>query len=351
MRTVYLPGLFITFVQTVTPFTSFGQSPSPASRREVQTVAPRVLKGHADEVRQVTFAPNGKMMASSSIDGTIRLWEVGAGREIKRLPPNKNYVAELEFSPDGSSLASFGRFYDDKVRLWDIANGSLRYQFHQDSSRVMRNSSLGVGLAFSPDGKTLAVAQLRSKNLVFHAADTGRISGLLEVQGWIDAFAFSPDRKTLAVTCTRTENGDTVGLWDFATGTLVCVLPKKEKHKGVPKHLVFSPDGKALAELHEGTFRLWDVDSRKQTHSFERPGTLEAVTFRSNGEILVLEGNRWPYDAFDAWNIHTGKLVQRFEVRGSELNFLRAGFSPGGKQLATAMRDGTILLWDIEPGE
>jgi WD40 repeat protein len=310
----------------------------------------RTFEGHEYDVRSLEFTPDGKKLASAARDGTIRIWDLNAGVELCRLPRNKDYIAELAFSPDGKILASYGRFYDYKVRLWDIDTGKLLAKFHQDARRV-NNDNLGVGLAFSPDAKVLAVASLRDTIVVLRDPGTGKVQGRFEVEGWIDAFAFAPDGKILAISYTRPfdgdkGNGNTVGLWDMSQRKQICVLPKEGRHERMPTCLKFSQDGRRLAELHEGTLRLWDVPSRELLIKFERAGTLEAVAFGPRGEILVAEGDRWPCKTLDIWEVQRATQIARLEVAGD--HFMGLSFSPDGSCLATGMDGGRVLIWDLD---
>ena len=69
-------------------------------------------------VRSVSFSPDGRTIASSSRDQTIRLWDVQSGVEKRRLTGHTDTVYSVVFSPDGQTLASGS--WDETVRLWDV---------------------------------------------------------------------------------------------------------------------------------------------------------------------------------------------------------------------------------------
>jgi WD40 repeat protein len=128
--------------------------------------AVRTLEGHRDFVRSLAFSPDGKKLASASMDKSIRIWEVKTGREALVLKPEgfafsvdgEAVMAPIAlpataaaFSPDGKTLATGGA--DRVVRLWDTEAGSLKKELKGHRNAVM-------ALAFSPDGTRLISAAL-----------------------------------------------------------------------------------------------------------------------------------------------------------------------------------------------
>src|SRR5262245_18781721 len=76
---------------------------------------------HQATVTSVTFSPDGKTLASASIDGTVRLWLTATGKEIRKLRGHQGMVVSLSYSPDGKTVASAGA--DQTTRLWEAATG------------------------------------------------------------------------------------------------------------------------------------------------------------------------------------------------------------------------------------
>jgi WD domain, G-beta repeat/TIR domain len=107
------------------------------------------LKGHMDQVYSVAFAPDGKILASGSIDGTVKLWEVSTGREIATLKGHAGFVYSVAFAPDGKTLVSGNS--DGTVKLWEVGTG-------RELATLMGRKYAAYSVAFAPDGKTLASA-------------------------------------------------------------------------------------------------------------------------------------------------------------------------------------------------
>src|SRR5205823_6417114 len=91
---------------------------NPATLKEQAT-----LKGHTDAVLSGSWSPDGKTLASSSADQTIRVWEVATGKERTTLKGHKDGVLSVSWSPDGKTLASASQAQDMTIKLWDAATG------------------------------------------------------------------------------------------------------------------------------------------------------------------------------------------------------------------------------------
>src|SRR5262245_5700194 len=94
---------------------------SPPKSALAQPKERATLKGHTFNVNSVAFSPDGKTLASGSIDETIKLWEVATGKELATLMGHTDSVLSVVFSPDGKTLASGSR--DRTIKLWDVATG------------------------------------------------------------------------------------------------------------------------------------------------------------------------------------------------------------------------------------
>jgi len=103
--------------------------------------------GHGRDVISVVFSPDGRLLASGSVDCTIKLWRVADGSLVRTLTGHTDFVTSVVFSPDGRLLASGSG--DKTIKLWRVADGSL--------VRTLTGHTVPVNsVSFSPDGRLLA---------------------------------------------------------------------------------------------------------------------------------------------------------------------------------------------------
>ena len=80
------------------------------------------LRGHAGQVKAVSFAPDGSLLATASVDGTARIWDPLSGAHVRTLSGHDSWVYGVAFSPRGDLIATGS--WDDTARIWDAATGA-----------------------------------------------------------------------------------------------------------------------------------------------------------------------------------------------------------------------------------
>jgi WD40 repeat protein len=331
---------------------------------EVRTGAPQMKVPTPRGVTVLNFSPDGRTLITGSIDQTVRLWNADTGEELLSAKVGGTVAA---FSRDCKVAAAIlERPYSctqgsDTVCLYDVFTG--------DELHTLKHNQLVRGVAYSPDGTTLAVAEWSSPGMIYlWATATGkeiRRFGGGPAIGTIGAPAFtmlpvaySPDGRILACGCSDC----TVRLWEVATGRLRCELGQWHNSRRETSTLVsgvtclaFSADGNTLTASvispgNHGVY-FWDVASgRRLPHELHWPPPavrgwdrwVSALAFSPDGKRLAAArlGDR----TIHLWDITAG--IERQCLVGHRGEIFTLAFSSDGKVLASGSLDGTALIWD-----
>ncbi|EPS43385.1 hypothetical protein H072_2594 [Dactylellina haptotyla CBS 200.50] len=293
----------------------------------------QTLRGHTHIANDVNFSSDGKLPASASSDGTIKMWDAVTGALLQTLGHKLGVVA-VKFSPDSKLLASAS--YDGTVRLWESTRALLEVIGGNEGYM------LSGSLVFSAKGEFLVST---SGN---HAVKVGSMNGAAAVkklEGHTDKFTsvvLSPGGKILA----SASSDFNIRLWDVPTWMPLRTL---RGHTGDIAAISFSPDGKLLASFSINypvyTVKIWDSTTWAELWAlvinYDRVSALE---FSPDRKYLAL-GCLEKICLLDA---DTGTELQIIESQGGGV--YSVAFSPDGKHLASSAGDGTIRIWDIMMG-
>ena len=217
------------------------------------------LPSRTGNVASVAFSPNGATLAVATENGTISLWNAAGQRLIGTLSDPAGNVNAISFSPSGATLAVADL---NGARLFDVATGRVTATLTDPAGPAQQASSgpfvAGTnGLAFSPSGATLALADGDGDVNVWAVA-SARLLKTLTAPGQggtstAKAVAFSPSGTTLAA-----DGGPGVYLWDVSDSRLAGTLDDPAPDAPLVTALAFSLNGKTLAAADsDGSIYLW----------------------------------------------------------------------------------------------
>jgi WD40 repeat protein len=243
----------------------------------------------------------------------------------------------VAFSPDGKTIAIGGGADQSVLRIWDVAARKFTADLKGPEGFVW-------AVAFSPDGKLLASGGADSTARVWDLATGKEIAKFPDFADRVTGVAFSPDGQTLAA-CS---NDNTAALFDLAG--------KKEKfklakHTGQVRGVAFAPDGKSLATVgKDNQVFFWNPDTGKPRVSIKFKEILYSCAFTPDGkQLLVAGGEEFQGKDNSIKGIDTATKKAEVLFKGHTSSIWALSVAADGKTVASSgYHDETARLWDLE---
>ncbi|MEO1444215.1 MAG: WD40 repeat domain-containing protein, partial [Chloroflexota bacterium] len=272
---------------------------------ESDEVAQSFTGGHAAEILSATYAADGsQLLASSTDENRLVLWDAATGNEIQRFNRNEEHTGQINhavFTPDGTRFITVAA--DGTALVWDIASETIVSTFDMTSDGEM------LRVAIHPDG-TLAA--------------TGDENGLLY-------------------------------LWDIETGALVHELSDgtgEVGHRRDILSLAFSPDGtQLLSGSEDRSMILWSVDSGEPLRTYDgQRGRVIAVGFDESGQQLYSATNS---DTLFVWDKDNTLPMATYDVsvEGEERTVTAVDFAADGNRALIGRVSGEIVLLNMQTAQ
>lgn len=300
------------------------------------------LAGHTNSVFNVRFSPDHRQVATTSYDGTIRVWRLPRNdrdpqrqaEELARIrtepttTPMLGMITALAFSPGGDTVATTS--IGGTATIWNVAAGG-------ELLSLPGHETIVEAVAFSPNGRTIAAAGGRNV-LAWDLSGNRQDTEFMDIEWSAKAVAFSQAGATA------------IG---SAKDVLVALPDATEQkrlrgHVRVVNDLAFSPYGTRLVSgSHDNTAIVWELPSGDRLKTLiGHSNHVVAVAYSPDGKTIATGSKDntiilWQADTFE----------QKHKIKGHYLGILDLAFTPDSKRLVSGSKDKTVRIWDIASGE
>lgn len=319
------------------------------------------FEGHRDRVSTASYSPDGKTIATGSVDRTIRLWNL-KGELLETIQGHEGAIARISFSPAGTQLLSAST--DKTARIWQVnpvprlntgfsamsvsgdgriiaiaaPDNTIQLQNNTDFLLLTGHTAPITQVQISPDDSLLISASADKTIRLWNISTGELIRTIAGHNERVTALSFSPDRESFASASTDR----TIKIWSIE-GDLRTIL---QGHTNEVTTIAYSSTGRLASGSADNTVRLWDLDRKTSTILGKHNGIVSALAFSPDGKTLASASRD---STIQLWSVEDAKLRRTLTGHSSSVNTL--SFNQTGSVLASGSDDTSIRLWNPETGD
>ena len=310
------------------------------------------LVGHDQVVCAVTCSPDGHYVATGSFDQTARIWDADTGAPLETIPVCSPVVS-LAFSPDGSKLLTPGP--DNTACVWAVEDlpkspgglsdrDTVRTAPVTEPLRLRGHARAVMTVAWSSDNRWLATGGKDNTARIWDAHNGAERFTLTGHTGWVRAVAFAPSGKFLA----SGSADHTIRFWEVESGRCLRI---STNHTADVLSLAFSPDGLRLASgSQDRTARIYDTRTGMETVAplTGHPMGVTSLAFSPDSQRLATVGSGTFFHEgsrefrIRVWDVHSGQQLLCFSAQTNAL--YGVAISPDGRGFITGGGDNTAAI-------
>lgn len=281
-------------------------------------------KIYRNAVVALAFDPTGRLLATGSGDGVLRLRKDSS--LVSSVQAHEKWLFSVAFGPDGTSIATGGG--DGLVKLWDTATMRETAVLHGHEDDVH-------AIAYNPGGELLYSAGDEGDVFIWNVPEQRRVGVLSGHCAAITALAVSSDGRLLA----SSGRDHTIRLWEMSTGRELHVF---DEHTGDVSSIALSPDNRLLASAsYDCTVRLWNTDDfSEHSRLVGHDDWVFSVRFSPDGRFVASGAGD---GTVRVWDVDTGAALA---THTGQANVAAIAFAPVSGIMATAAADGNVYLRD-----
>ena len=295
----------------------------------------RYLPGHQGWVAAVAYLPDRdeqgrpRRAISASIDGSLKLWDLETGLELRTLSGHTAAVLDVAVTDDGCLAVSASA--DRTLRVWDLAAGKLLAPLTGHGRQVTCVAVAGLergAMAVSgSDDRTLRVWELDGQRCLHElSGHSGSITGV----------AMTPDGGRAISASTD----GTLRVWDPREGRL---LHELRGHTGPITAVAVAADARVILSVSKDrTFRVWSLSSGAFLYNFRYLWEgVRALAMTPDGKLAVSASDY----LVRVWDVEAGKQVRHLHGHNQVISDIDV--TADGRFIVSASRDQRLGLWDL----